>query len=571
MAMERPDTLELAWAGVDALRHRVAGYLQNSEQEFGELIQALEASWRVLEGVQDATRQIASLTAEATGIEVSAMRSSVLEGCAVFRRFLNQIDGVIEELGCTVLDTKRLLNTSNHLIEDLVPLRYIAFNFRLEAARLTAGQKASILQVSEEMNAVLGSMEATGHSQAKTLVGILESLTLVTQSVEQVSGGYAHRAVEGEQKLVLELDRLLEVPRELVEIQAKAKALEGAGAHITAAVKVLQRHDAIRQRLDHIMAALEDVRLGRGLEAGYALPLQRHQAKDVRGIVINAGADIAKELNAIMEVARAMAGSGPSGEQDGHDPGAEFEVMMDRLAKLTTEMTELLAGGFTVGAFMQMQIEPIRGLLTSKGGELEVLARAMKRLALNVIVNAEKMSSAQGISVLGTWTSEAAERMFNLSQELNERFGALGEMLQRQVTKLGEENALVEASYHGLAKRTDEPVRASRRAAHREVGRLGEEARNLHGSTQSLLQSLRFVDDSLQWFQDFDMILEVLQSLYPAPSAPMHFDAADAGYAMREQHAVHAKVFGAGGVAPNIARLAEAQPGEDYGDNVELF
>jgi hypothetical protein len=81
---------------------------------------------------------------------------------------------------------------------------------------------------------------------------------------------------------------------------------------------------------------------------------------------------------------------------------------------------------------------------------------------------------------------------------------------------------------------------------------------------------LRFVDEGSRLIENLDAVIGSLLSLYPKPEKPHDLQAIAAGYVMKEQHAIHASVFGEEEEASH-GRLSEVTEGEDYGVNVELF
>jgi hypothetical protein len=569
--MAGQESLSVAWAKFEALSVRLTRYLTTSEREFSRLIQALDACWTMAENVQKATARLAELTGAATGAQTVAIRESMLDGCGVFRNFLQQIQAVSRQLASAAQATDAVLDTSNHLLKDLVPLKHIAFHFRLEGSRLSPEDNASVLKVYDEMRGVLGCMKQAGESQEHTLMSILEKLSAATRSVEQASVSYASRATESEKTIHHNLDLLLTVPPDLLEVRRKAAAVGAlVSDSIREAVKVLQGHDAIRQRLEHILGALAGVRTDQENEPGHALLLQRQQAKNVLELIVNTGTRIERELNGVINSAQGLAGDSCS-RAAGDDEVKKFEEAVDRLASIGAGVAELLAGEMKIGNFVLRQIDPIRALLSAKSGELEALARSMKRLALNVLIGADKMPSAPGIGVLGGWTSEAAERVLKLETELNDQFTRLGTTLQTQAVAIAANVQGVESCRGGLiVHRPDDSLRNSRRIEYVEVSRLSIKARQLQEKTEALLQSLKFVDEGTRLFQDLDDILDFLLDLYPKSEKPFDLNSASAGYTMQEQHDVHAMLVG-GEARNDCAPPAAPVEGQDYGANVELF
>ena len=574
-----PASLPSAWANYERLNTSLVRYLNTSEAEFASLIQALDACWSMAENVQKATVQLSEQTAAAT-VSQNVIRQSMLEGCAAFRKFLLQIQEVRGQLAGTAHQTGGLVGTARHLRENIAPLTHIAFHFRLEACRLSLKDSVSVLEGYEEMKQVVGFMKEADHSQQSALLTILGKLSAATRSVEQTCTSYALQAAGSEQKVVRHLDLIALVPRSLLRVQNKASALGTVLATgIGEAVKALQGHDAIRQRLEHILAALAAVRRGKDDddgkaeneqdEPGHALLLQRQQAKCLRDMVVNTGSRIERELNSVIGCAQGIAGEGVTGASS-DDRVVGFEEAIDRLASLSAEIAALLAGEVKMGTFVITQIDPIREMLNANSRELEVVARSMKRLALNVLVDAHKIPSARGLGVLGVWTSEVSDDVLKLATDQNEQFAQLGATLQSQVGVIIADVQKVESCRAALmAETVTDSLRSSRRTEHVAISHLCQEAVQLQEKTETLLRSLKFVDEGRELLDDLDVTIELLLTLYPKSDKPFDLDAASAGYTMQEQHDVHALVSGE--KAETGAPLAKAAEGQDYGANVELF
>ena len=573
--MEMCETsLAETWVKFEQLRVRLTRYLRSSESEFVHLIQALDACWSMADTVQKATAHLAELSGADSSSETVAIRDSMLEGCRMFREFLDQIQVVGGQLALAEEETKGVLRTSNLSREDLVPLTHIAFHLRLESCRLSPEYSSSVMKGYEEMVEVLGGMKQAGDSQQRTLSSILEKLSAATRTVERASTSYADQANASEKRIHHHLDLLLTVPPDLEESRRKAASLGGVIAEsIREAVKVLQGHDAIRQRLEHILGTLAAVRIDAQHEPAHVLLLQRHQAQRVLELIVSIGDRIELELNGVIGSAQALAGDSGS-RAAAENQVKNFEHAVDRLATLSCGVAELLDGETKIGQLVLTQIEPIGELLRANSAELEALARSMKRLkrlALNVLVSADKMPSAQGIGVLSAWTSEAAERALKLANELDEQFAQLGTTLQSKAAGIIADVQAIEACRDGLLMpRADDKLRNSRRIEFNEVSHLGQKARQLQENTEGLLQSLKFVDEGSSLLGELDAVLDFLLALYPKPEKPLDLDAAAAGYTMQEQHAVHASVFGGEEKAAH-GRLTEPATGQDYGANVELF
>src|ERR1700753_3885835 len=219
--MEQQESLSASWAGYEALSGRLVRYLKTSEEEFASLIAALDACWNMAESVQKAGVRLAESTKEAQDAR-KIVRESMLEGCRIFRIFLNQIQNASRGLASAEQETKDLLGMANQLQTNLAPLQHIAFHFRLEASHLSAHDSSSVLTDYEEMRNALTCLKQAGDSQERTLTTILDKLSSTTQSVIKASSLFASRAAKSEQEVERNIASLLEAPREMLRVQNKA-------------------------------------------------------------------------------------------------------------------------------------------------------------------------------------------------------------------------------------------------------------------------------------------------------------------------------------------------------------
>jgi hypothetical protein len=565
--METTAALALEWARFDNLDREIAAYLKTSETEFARLIQALDGCWQTAEEVVASSKAIGALIESATGSESAEIREAMAEGCEVFTGFLDFIRGVSQSLARLSQKTRGLLEASGERQEILTPLKHIAFHFRLEGSRLSAGENASLLKIAQEIHGVLTSMKEAGDSQERAMTAVEAELTASNRSVEKVSACFIGRISESGKAIERVFSVLSNVPEGVREFASHTTALgERLGVNLGEAVKVLQGQDAIRQRLENVLQAMGKLRerAPDAAEPAHIVRLQREQARHVLAMIRETRTGIERELNAVIDSARSIAAEG-TGSPGGGTQMKDFIEAVDHMASLVFDVTGLLSGEYTFGAFVLMQVEPIGAILNTRSGEIEALARAMKRLALNVLVNAESTHDAKAINVLGNWTSEVAESVLALTTKLNGRYVALAEELQAQVAEIRAKVSLVESAHAAAEARWPEESQPA--VAYEEFCRLGREAREIRRTTEELVRSLRFADEGRDLLERFDAICASLLTLYPKPTRP--FDAEAEGYTMREQHQIHAAVFG-GAEISGYERLGDGG-GAEYGENVELF
>jgi hypothetical protein len=569
--MEDRSMLEAEWERYESVSSRLVRYLKTSEEEFGRLIQALDECWTLTESVQGATARLLELTGVTSGSGFESIRLLMVTGWDVSRVFLKQIRGGSEQLSSVMQNTRELLAVSDRMEEHLKPLKYIAMYLRLEGSRLTDDDSVGVQEFHKQMLDVLGAMKRSGESQRGTLDTILEKLLAATQLVERASESYTLRANESEQRTQSDLALLMTVPPDLLALQQLAEAFEKSVAvRIKDAVKNLQGHDTIRQRLEHILKTMAGLPMGPENRAGRALLIQRQQTRSVLEQIKSTGSRIELELNGIVAAAQGIAAVN-AGETSKVDPAKEFETAVDRVSSLSTEIAGLLAGEVEVGTFVITQIVPIRDLLGAKSRELETMAGTMKILAMNVVIVAKSIPAAKSIDVLGSWTSEAAESVLVMARELNLQFDRLGGTLQILAVAIREDMTRLESCQSAMsAYQFDASLRGSRRKGYEEARQLSLEAHQLQEKTEALLSSVKFVSEGSALLGELDDVMAALLLLYPISEGGDELDSASAGYTMRSQHEAHG-LESWEHVSEEFARLSEVPEGQNYGDNVELF
>ena len=573
-ALAGQESLSSAWTKFDGVGQCLRHYLETSEEEFSSLIRALDVCWNMAENVHKATAQLNEFTDDALSSQTAIIQDSLLDACAVFKAFLGQVQEARGQLGATARQTRELLGTAQQLEKNIAPLKHLAFHFRLEASRLSDQEGSFLEKACEGTKQVVSSVQQAGDSQQSAMLTILHKLSTATQLVEDTCSSYATKAAESEQKVARSLALLSSAPRDLLEVKSKANAL---GTTLTQsigeAVKALQGHDAIRQRLEHILEGLAKLRDGKDqdetVEPAHALLLQRLQAASVMELIGKTGTLIKRELNTVIDCSRNIAGEGSTPGAGGGER-AKFEEAVDHLASLSADVAGLLQGEAKIGHYVVSQIDPIREMLNANSRELEKVAGAMKLLALNVQCAASKIPSAKGVSVLGVWTANASEDILHLATHQNEQFSRLRAALEAQVGRMAADTKKVESCLDSFAaQKATDALRHARRKEYDSVGHLSLEASQLRNTTEALMQSLKFVDEGIGLLRCLDGTIDCLLAIYPKAEKPFDIDSASAGYTMQQQHDTHDLLFGNGAEASApMGKPAEAQ---EYGDNIELF
>ena len=194
-------------------------------------------------------------TTDAASEKQNVLRHSLLEGCGVFKKFLVEIQEVRRDLARTAHETGGLLGPPA-LQENIAPLKHIAFHFRLEASRLSPKDSASVLKAYEEMKQVVSFMKQAGDSQER----VCWQFSTSSQRPPDWSTDVRLLCLAG---CRIGADSRAS-SRSTFERPPQPVAIAKPGEHfgnvlangIGEAIKALQGHDAIRQRLEHILGAL---------------------------------------------------------------------------------------------------------------------------------------------------------------------------------------------------------------------------------------------------------------------------------------------------------------------------
>jgi hypothetical protein len=98
-------SLEATWSRFEQVSARLTRFLGTSEGEFAHLIGALDDCWSMAESVQKANAHLSELSSVESDRESLAIRSSMLDGCTVFHKFLDQIQAIGHELEAVSQET----------------------------------------------------------------------------------------------------------------------------------------------------------------------------------------------------------------------------------------------------------------------------------------------------------------------------------------------------------------------------------------------------------------------------------------------------------------------------------
>jgi hypothetical protein len=419
---------------IGAIRARAAFGQQhsraNTRQELAELAQSLtelnhfaDAEFLGLSRMLKALYGSASQLAEAIGERANSVRESLkqsrLDGqdglasrtIAEIERDFSEVSDNLASLSETADALGRLVGHGQGLERLAMRLQVSGAGFAIESAR-TEECRASFGDFVVEMRALasristlgeaIGSQAHSARRELQALIPVISGQLSRLRQLTQQSDTAARQSAD-------EVQRLLGGSREILE-QAESQTRRIA-EHAENAVYSLQSGDILRQKLEHVVAAIEDAsRLfdqaaggpGNARESGRLLAIQAAQLEAIRGEVESASRQLAAAFNGIAEDASNLGETLSRLERGGG--GGPFDRLKSNLAQLRQLRTE------GSGMLRQADESSCRAVeaasrLSEHLSQVEAINRQMQMQALNALVRTEQLGiQGQTLGVLSMHT-----------------------------------------------------------------------------------------------------------------------------------------------------------------------
>jgi hypothetical protein len=545
---------------------RLAGRLSEVEADLTALSQTTEQDFLAvgsrLEHILHHAREEAGKLACIQGPSPGGGRSALTE-------FLKQAGGACDQSGEAT--------DADHRFAELSPLVRMAgqpLQELLDMVRMLRVLRVATLMESSRLGAQSGNFEALAvevrnladgiEQKAGSLLDVRDELTALLVRAQAEASGQQRRQQQEMVRLTSECAAgAAELQRErdqVAELSAWAQRdYEQVATSVSAMVQNLQAHDSVRQRFDHIVGALAEIREGHG--GGREVELQSAQLHQAAHAFVTAVEQIRTKLDLVKETGlgyRSLAEqcrAGESGELEAHV--LAIGTAMAAVAQSQKELS-------SVAQEVQHACARMFGFVC----DIEVLGERLLRLALNAEVQAVQLQ------VAGAVMESVAENIRLVSQSASESARAAGAALRALEAPAGQ---LAEAFRFDTAG--DVAIQDHARDAVAEIRSSRIQARQVLDSVtqggEALAMEIAALREGIRAGETVEQVTGECQRKLSTVAAAMSGGTAaasvetSASYTMHAERAVHASFVTGSGSAGMPAALASLD--SSLGDNVELF
>ena len=496
----------------------------------------------------------------------------------------NQVLMVFKQLQ---IEFKRMARERNILDWILSPFKLTKIQFRLQACDFDADTRKQYSMMAETIGTIIKDIESAVDERFLTLERNAESAEKLAVRLNSLSLQQNHRT-----KLMLSQTRsqLATLNEVLDSSRAIAVSMREHGASIwkgvSKAIMALQCHDIVRQKIEHICAASDQMRLHLGNATAkdsesmpdsvdtYLADVGRLQLAHLQSTFTqlgNAGQQIGSALDEVQQNANVLAESALRAGMATLD-GDVIEVSIESIHKVLALMTESVAHVREVLVLVQR----LRNEFSTCTSEVMPLTQRLRLMAMNAQIAATKVQAGKVLETVAQNTrrvaDEAGEELVAISTQLGAVIDA--------VTNLSERLA-------DFCEVAEEERRVLEKDAFTAEGKLGELEGGLRGAVAKIaaanqtvsararkaLSGMHFPAAVGPTLGEIQPVFKELAGVCSGASAllipsAVHTAALKRNYTMADEHAVHSLAEGGSGQA--TAPVADATKGNDNLD-VELF
>jgi hypothetical protein len=544
-------------------RPRIAEALREVEDGLTGLAHSTEADFLA---VGSRLEQILREARDAAGKLAGMLTPADAGGESALAQLLEQAHGRCGEAGSHIegerwfAELAPLVHTAGQPLQDLLDtvrvLRVLGMTTRVESARL--GERSGNFEAlaAEVRNLADGIEEKAG-----SLLEARKELTALLARARAAASGHERKRYDEMRRLTTECAAEAgEMQRErekVMEMSAGARHdYEQVAESVNTLVQNLQVHDSVRQRFEHIVSGLAEIRSGRGRASEVAL--QTAQLQQARKSFLAAVEQIRTELDRIAETAL---GYRTLAEQFSRDAAGDLQNHLlsigSALAETAQSQNELSKVAQEVNAACARMCGFVR--------DIEGLGERLLRLALNAEVQAVHLQAA------GAVMESVAEQIRLVSQSASESARSAGAALReleapagRMVAALQSESSRdAAAGIQDRVRGAEQETETCRWEGRRLLDSVTESSDSLARQIQTLREGIRagetadrVTDECLQ------KLAAVISGMGESVAIGVSHDAST-NYTMHSEREVHA-AFVAG-------RSDEVVAEAEFGDNVELF
>ena len=360
------------------------------------------------------------------------------------------------------------------------------------------------------------------------------------------------------------------------------------GESIADIVASIQFHDITRQRVEHVIEALQQLlaesQTGRSRRlpaaAAGVIDLQLAQLSHAESAFRDAIRQMDGRLEEIAAQVAVMASE--TSELLGPAEGAEasFYTQMEEcfraIGEAATGCDVLERGTQAVVADLAGTLKALRASVS----EIHAVEWRLRRLAINAaITGAHIGSAAEPLQAVAAAMNRLLDECESSSAEADSAVEAIAENLRSVTRKAGSEGMWTGAMKPGLLRTETRDLHLLSQETARRAGGIASAAARLSADIQSLRQGISAEQIFAGASARCRVVLSELKKLAGPQSAqqpPLDLGAADRRYTMHAERAVHASVMNPGqpptAVFEPVSQTSVSTPApSEFGENVELF
>jgi hypothetical protein len=315
----------------------------------------------------------------------------------------------------------------------LAPLKYVQTLFRIESASLPGEVQATFLGLTRDIEELFSRFGQVFGEQYQNLARSRDSIAGLIERIEQQAERQHAIAVEKRGQMQRTLDDLMlemrdSLKRDVTLVSVSRQISDGIGGVLVA----LQCQDIVRQKLEHVRTASEEMRTRSGLcnGPGEGGPANR----DIGLLFVREAARIQlQQVEAVIADLQTAETGACSAFERLHTLASELDRESVHLSEfksvsssesgtvqvLLTALDELRSMLSTIVAIQEethRTLEPLGGMASNVTGVMRNLSGHIKLIALNAQIQAAQVGQGTGLEVLSENTTRISDEIYRLNE-----------------------------------------------------------------------------------------------------------------------------------------------------------
>jgi chromosome segregation ATPase len=518
---------------------------------------------------------------------------------------LDYVNGAQDDLSVVTADLQDAADVIGSLLAEekllertVAPLRFTRTMLATESANLAHDVREKFTGLTEGIGVLHDRIQLSlrGHFQA--LSDIHETLKQTVEALKRKSQDHGLHLDARQKQIGSSLGRLTQVlaRNDTREVKLSKRSRQLADA-VSRAVVGLQAHDIVSQKLDHAQAGIRELveALGqcrRGDRAALSkVPalarIQAAQLDEILGDIcrsentlLSAIGRLGEELQALDDECLML----KEFDEITASVNGTIQVLLDNLSAARELVSEVLE---TSGQ-AETLIQPAGEAAAHLTDNVEQVAQEMRRIALNMQVQAVQTGSGTGLEVLAAHTSTVSDEISAISRRAAARVSETARKLREDIGRLsriretGVQEKTVLDSRSGLQESRLNDFREQTLAEVRYIGEALQQARRLGTgmlASIDLQPALRAVKAARDQVADFREATSLCDFPSSGDELAVSVTGIEGRYTMTSERVVHHRILEEMGQRPEAAlqRDADSAPVQqspeagEFGSGVELF